>query len=275
MIQGVGVGLRSKHFATFIEHQPNVPWLEVLADNYLHSQGILLEKLQTISKHYPTVIHGVSLSIAGTDPLDRDYLTQLTHLQQATNAVWISDHLCWCYHQGHYSHDLLPFPFTHKNLQHVVARIKKVQDILQQQILIENISSYLECKTNQLFEAEFLAQVAELADCAILLDVNNVYVNSQNHGFNASDYFEYLDVTRIKQIHLGGYTQQDSTLIDTHGEAIHDPVWLLYELALKKFGAVATAIEWDNHVPDWPTLFQQTQHADTIWQQYCKTTQCN
>lgn len=266
MISGIGVGLRSKHFSAFLEQQPDISWLEILADNYLQSHGILLEKLQSIRQHYPMVMHGVGLSLVSTDALDMHYLNELKHLSHTLNTAWISDHLCWTHHQGIYSHELLPIPFTHECLQHTVARIKKVQDHLQQQILIENTSSYLQFSTDEMFEAEFLAEVAEQADCFILLDVNNVYVNSQNHGFDPLHYFNCLDGQRIKQIHLGGYTEQAATLVDTHGEAIHAPVWPLYETALNQYGALPTNIEWDNNVPEWPVLLQQSNLAKSIWE---------
>lgn len=267
-INGVGVGLRSKHFSTFIEERPDVPWLEVLADNFLNTQGILLEKLTTIAEHYPMVLHSVNLSISGTDPLDKNYLNELKRLQQMTDAQWISDHLCFSSHQTVHSHELLPLPFTQEVITHIVNRIKQVQDFLQQQILIENISSYLRFKIDKLFEAEFLSKIAEQADCFILLDVNNVYVNSQHHNFNAEKYFEYLDPKRIKQIHLGGYTEHNDLLIDTHGEAVHEPVWRLYDLALQTFGAIPTCIEWDAAVPPWQELYQQTLLANKIFKKH-------
>jgi uncharacterized protein (UPF0276 family) len=257
MISGAGAGLRSKHFSHFIEHTPNVSWLELLADNYLDSHGILLEKLQTIRGNYPMVLHGVNLSVGGTDPINQHYLAEIKRLIDTLNITWFSDHLCWSSHNYIYYQDLFPLPFTQQTVTHVVERIKAVQDYLQQRILIENISSYLEFASNSLFEAECLAMIAEQADCYILLDVNNIYVNSQNHHFDATVFLDYLDAKRIKQIHLGGYTQQQSTLVDTHGEAVHDPVWLLYQTTLQRFGNIPTNIEWDNNVPDWPEMQQQ------------------
>lgn len=268
MITGVGIGLRSRHFDTLIKSQPNVPWLEILSDNYLNSQGILIEKLQTIAKHYPMVMHGVNLSIAGTDEINYNYLDELLRLQTITQAQWISDHLCWTYCKNFYSHELLPLPFNQQTLQHCVERIQRVQDYLQQQIVLENVSSYIQFQADTLFEAEFLATMVDKADCFMLLDVNNIYVNSQNHNFDAITYLSYLDPKRIKQIHLAGYTEQQKILVDTHGEKIHQPVWGLYTTALKKIGAIATNIEWDNNIPTWDKLEAERQHADDIYQLY-------
>lgn len=256
-IEGVGVGLRSKHFSALLEQRPNVPWVEVLTDNYLYTQGILLEKLQSIRRYYPMVLHGVGLSIGSTDAIDFAYLKEVKRLQDTLQATWISDHLCWTHHNNIYAHELLPLPFTAETIEHVVTRIKTVQDFLQQKILIENVSSYLRYQADTLFEAEFLAEIAERADCHILLDVNNIYVNSHNHGFDPQHYFSYLDSARIKQIHLGGYLSQPDLLIDTHGTPVQPPVWKLYQFALKKLGTIATNIEWDNDIPDWSTLAEQ------------------
>lgn len=253
--------MRSKHFAAFIERQPNVPWVEVLTDNYLYTQGVLLEKLQSIRRYYPMVLHGVGLSIGSTDAVDFAYLKEVKRLQDILQATWISDHLCWTHHNNIYAHELLPLPFTTETIEHVVTRIKTVQDFLQQKILIENVSSYLRYQADTLFEAEFLAEIAERADCHILLDVNNIYVNSQNHDFDPQRYFSYVDPARIKQIHLGGYLTQPDLLIDTHGTPVQPPVWKLYEFALKKLGTIPTNIEWDNDIPDWATLAEQMMLA--------------
>lgn len=264
MIAGAGAGLRSKHFSNFINDTPQVAWLELLADNYLDSHGILLEKLQTIRQNYPMVLHGVNLSIGGTDPLNTTYLSEIKHLSTLLNTPWFSDHLCWASHQHIYYQDLLPLPFTKETIAHIVERVKHVQDYLQLPLLLENISTYLEFSANTMCEAEFITTIAEKADCYILLDVNNIYVNSQNHNYDPDSFLQYLDAKRIKQIHLGGYTAQAAALVDTHGEAVHEPVWQLYRKVLQRFGAIATNIEWDNNVPDWQTMQQQVDTINTI-----------
>jgi uncharacterized protein (UPF0276 family) len=263
-ISGAGLGLRSQHFHTILTENPPIPWFEVLSENYFGRGGSPLYHLDKIRENYPVVMHGVSLSIGSVDPLNLAYLKKLKHLANRIQPAWISDHLCWSSYGGYYFPDLYPLPYTEDTIQHVVRRVKQVQDYLGQRILLENVSSYLTYQHSELAEWEFLTEIATRADCFILLDINNVYVSSFNHHWDFDLYLEGIPVERVKQIHLAGYQDRGSYLLDNHGSQVHEPVWRLYQRAIQRFGSVPTLIEWDSNIPDFWTLKQEADLATRI-----------
>lgn len=261
---GIGLGLRTSHY-THIESQlPPIPWFEVLSDNYLSLSGPSFYHLEKIRAHYPITLHGVGMSLGSTDPLNFDYLKKLKTLIQHTKPLLVSDHLSWTSLNGQYFHELLPLPYTEEAILHTANRIQQVQDFLGQQIMIENVSNYLQYKHSILPEWEFLQAVADTANCLILLDINNIYVSAYNNHFSPEKYIENLSAQRVTQFHLAGFTNHGDYLLDTHGETIHDPVLNLYQLALKKFGPLAAIVEWDNNVPDFLTLQNEAQRAQKV-----------
>jgi uncharacterized protein (UPF0276 family) len=255
-IQGAGFSLRSHYFSDFLHSQPDIAWLEILADQFIGTQGIALEKALAICKDYPTTLHSVSLNIAGTDPLDKTYLNQLKNLVNQLNPVYVSDHCCWVAYAKQHTHDLLPFPFTQAAIDFIIPRIKTVQNYLQKPLLLENLSHYTHLNHDQ-SEADFLNQLCEKTGCGILLDINNVYVSSQNKGFNPIDFLESLNPATIKQCHLAGHVSTPLRFIDTHSQAISREVWDLYHHALSLFGAVPTCLEWDNDLPAWSVCVEE------------------
>lgn len=261
---GFGLGLRPKHYSFILEHNPDVDWFEAITEDYLAPGGRPLHYLLRIRERYPIVMHGVSLSIASCDPLNWTYLRQVFELAQRLQPVWISDHLCWTGVDGLNMHDLLPVPFTQETLDHIVQRIQAVQDYLGRRILLENVSSYITFKDSTFTEWEFLAQIAQQADCFILLDINNLYVNSVNHGFDPDLYLKALPKTRVQQFHLAGHQRHAHYIIDTHDAPIVDPVWRLYQAALKYFGPVAVMIERDDHIPPFPELLNELNYAKQL-----------
>ncbi len=261
---GFGLGLRPKHYEALLgERRGCVDWLEALTENYLGLGGKPLHYLTRLREHYPIVLHGVSLSIGGTDALDMAYLRELRTLADRIEAAWVSDHLCWTGVDGTNLHDLLPLPFTEAALEHVAARIRQVQDTLGRRILIENVSSYVTLH-GELREHEFLAELTARADCLLLLDVNNVYVSSENHGFDPHEYLLGLPVDRVQQIHLAGHTRQGAYLVDTHDAPVIEPVWALYGEAIARFGPVATMIERDDNIPPLEDLLSELDRARRI-----------
>lgn len=262
---GFGLGLRPKHYEALLgEHAGAVDWLEAITENYLGLGGKPLHYLSKLRERYPIVLHGVSLSIGSTDPLDERYLRQLRELADRLEPAWISDHLCWTGVGGVNLHDLLPLPYTEETLTHVADRISRAQDLLGRQILIENVSSYIAFPQSQMSEHEFLAELAARSDCLLLLDVNNVYVSSVNHGFDAREYLAALPRDRIRQIHLAGHSRQDAYLIDTHDTPVSESVWALYREAIARFGPVPTMIERDDNIPALDELLIELDRARTI-----------
>ena len=264
--RGVGVGLRSPHYQTILEQQPAVPWFEVLIDNYMNEGGYPLYYLEQISEHYPLSFHGVGLSLGGLDTLDENYLARLKQLMERFQPELVSDHLCWTSHNGIHSNDLLPMPYTPEAVKHVAERIDAVQNYLGRRILVENVSSYMRYQCSEYSEAEFFAEVVETADCDILCDVNNIYVSASNHDFDPLLYLDKLPKERIKEMHLAGFEDQGSFLLDTHGEAVHEPVWELYVKALELFGPVPTLIEWDTNLPEFEILLSERAKAEQFLQ---------
>jgi len=258
---GFGLGLRVDHYEALLDEPGNVEWLEIVSENYLVPGGRPLRWLERFRERFPLVMHGVSLSIGGTDALDLNYLDQLAALARHVQPAWISDHLCWTGVEGVNLHDLMPLPYTEEALGHVVDRVRRVQDRLGRRILLENVSSYVSFAQSQLTEWEFLAEVAGRADCLILLDINNVHVSAHNHGFRALDYLDGLPPARVQQFHLAGYEQGDALLIDTHDAPVTHPVWDLYVHAVRRFGPVSTMIERDDHIPPLAVLRAELDHA--------------
>ncbi|MGC1549297.1 MAG: DUF692 domain-containing protein [Rhodanobacter sp.] len=258
---GFGLGLRVDHYETLLEEPGNVEWLEIVSENYLIPGGRPLKWLEKFRERFPLVMHGVSMSIGSTDPLDDGYLAQLAALAKHIEPMWVSDHLCWTGVQGVNLHDLMPLPYTEEALAHVVDRVRRVQDILGRRILLENVSSYISFAQSQLTEWEFLAAVAERADCMILLDINNVYVSAHNHSFSALDYLDGIPASRVQQFHLAGHEHGEKLLIDTHDAPIVDSVWDLYIEAVRRFGKVSTMIERDDHIPPLAELQAELNHA--------------
>jgi hypothetical protein len=247
---GHGIGLRSKHYARFLAEPPPVAWVEAISENFLAPGGRPRAVLEKVRRDVPVVLHGVSLGIGSADPLDESLLRALRDLVRRVEPAYVSDHLCWGRHRGRYAHELLPLPYTEEALAHVASRVRQVQDALGRQILLENVSSYVAYAESTLTEWEFLARVAEEADCGILLDVNNVYVSARNHGFDADAYLAGIPVDRVGQFHLAGHSDHGAYLLDTHDAPVPDPVWELYRTAVRRFGRVPALIEWDDHIPD-------------------------
>ncbi len=239
-------------------------WFEILSENYLVDGGKPLYYLDRIRADYPMAMHGVSLSIGSTDPLNRDYLTRLKGLIERVQPLWVSDHLCWTGVGGINLHDLLPLPYTEEALAHVVRRVCEVQDRLGRRILLENVSSYMSYPQSQMLEWEFLTQVAELTDCLILLDINNIYVSARNHGFDPLDYLQAVPPQRVWQFHLAGHTDDGSWVIDTHDHPIRLEVWDLFREAAQRFGPVATMIERDDRIPPLAELLEELAQAREI-----------
>jgi uncharacterized protein (UPF0276 family) len=261
---GFGLGLRVDHYEAILADHPPVDWFEALTENYLVPGGKPLDYLMRIRDRYPVVMHGVSMSIGSTAPLDRAYLAQVKTLAARVEPQWISDHLCWTGVAGRNMHDLLPLPYTEEALANVVERVKTVQDILGRRLLLENVSSYVTYRDSQLTEWDFLREIAERADCLILLDVNNIYVSSVNHEFEPLDYLNSIPVDRVQQIHLAGHENHGDYLIDTHDHPVPDPVWELYGAALRRFGNVATMIERDANIPPLEELCSELDAARKV-----------
>jgi uncharacterized protein len=261
---GFGLGLRTDHYEEILAGQPGVDWYELLSENYLVPGGKPLHYLDRIRSDYPVVMHGVSLSIGSSDPLDMNYLRALKALAERVSPHWISDHLCWTGVSGRNTHDLLPLPYTEEALAQVVAKVEAVQDYLGRRILLENVSSYVGYKDSELTEWEFLAEIARRADCLILLDVNNIYVSAYNHGFDAEAYLEAIPAERVQQIHLAGHSNCGDHIIDTHDADVIDPVWDLYAKAIARLGPVSTMIERDDHIPPLADLVSELDHARRV-----------
>ncbi len=261
---GFGLGLRTDHFQHVLEHRPKLDWFEILSENYMVDGGKPLYFLDAIREHYPIVMHGVSMSIGSTDPLNFEYLKQLKLLADRIQPKWLSDHLCWTGVNHINSHDLLPLPYNEEALNHLVERIKTVQDYLELPFLVENVSSYLTYNNSEMSEWDFLNEVSRLSGCNILLDINNIYVSARNHDFRSEEYIDSIDKDSVWQFHLAGHTDYGNYVIDTHDHDICDPVWELYRYALRRFGPISTMIERDDHIPPFPELYAELQIAKEI-----------
>lgn len=250
-IAGFGLGLRSDHYGDLLgdERPQGVDWLEILTENYLVPGGPPLANLEKIRARYPVAMHGVSLSIGSSDPLDLDYLKQIKALADRIQPAIVSDHLCWTGYAGLNMHDLLPVPHTEEAIAHIVERVLRVQDALGRRIALENVSSYVDFSFSAVPEWEFLSAIAERADCDILLDVNNIYVSSYNHEFDPLAYLAAIPPARVRQFHLAGHENNGTHIVDTHNAPVIDPVWALYAEAVRRFGSVPAMIERDANIP--------------------------
>ncbi len=263
-IQGFGLGLRPEHYRDFIERRPAVDWLEVISENYMVPGGKPLHFLDTIRRDIPMVMHGVSLSIGSTDPLNLDYLRDLKALADRIEPGWISDHLCWTGVDHHNLHDLLPLPYTEAALRHLTDRVSQVQDLLGRRLVLENVSSYVSFAADEMSEAEFIAELLKRSDCQLLLDVNNVYVSSVNHGFDAQAFIDAMPAERVVQIHLAGHQDHGDHLIDTHDAPVCEAVWSLYGYTVRRLGPVPAMIERDDHIPPLDELLAELGRAREI-----------
>ncbi len=261
---GYGLGLRKEHYEAVLAERPGVGWFEIISENYMVDGGKPLDYLSRIREHYPMVMHGVSLSIGGTEPLDFDYLKRLKDLIRRVEPAWFSDHLCWTGVHGVNLHDLMPLPYTEEAVQHVADRISRVQDYMGRRMLLENVSSYISYSDSQMNEWDFLCAVAERADCLILLDINNIYVSAFNHNFDPGSYLAAMPGERVQQIHLAGHMQENNLIIDTHDHPVAEPVFDLYAAAVQKFGRVSTMIERDDHIPPLSELLLELERVRDI-----------
>lgn len=262
---GCGVGLRAKHYPVITGEWPKVDWFEAMSENYMDSGGRPIVILEQIRAHYPMALHGVALSIGSTDPLNEKYLQRLKTLIARIQPAMVSDHLSWSGAGGEQLHDLLPLPFTEESIQHVVSRVTRVQDYLKRPILLENVSTYIAFKHSVMPEWEFLREVALRSGCGILLDLNNIYVNSKNHGFDAYDYLDGIPGDKIGQFHLAGHTDMGTYLFDTHSRPVIAPVWDLYRDALGRWGPIPTLVEWDEEIPEFSDLMEECGRARKIY----------
>lgn len=259
---GFGLGLRPQHYAHIFEHQPAIDWFEVISENFMDTDGKPKRNLARIKEQYPIVLHGVALSIGTVDPLDSEYLQKLKVLIDWAKPAWISDHLCWTGVAHKNTHDLLPVPYTEEALDHIVARIRQVQDYLGMPIALENPSTYLEFSHSEMPEAEFIARMAQESGCNLLLDVNNVYVTCYNHRLDPKTYLDTLPMDRVIQVHLSGHSNKGTHIIDTHDDHVIDEVWDLYRYVVHKAGRVPnTMVEWDDHIPEFPVLMAELDKA--------------
>lgn len=261
---GVGVGWRIPHTQKVLRDKPAMDWFEIISENFFAEGGVVRHNLDALCSAYRVVPHGVSLSIGGADPLDAAYLAKLAALVRRVDPPWVSDHLCWTGVATVDVHDLLPMPYEKDSLAHVVERVKRVQGQLGVPFALENASTYLELRESTMPEHAFLAEVAERADCGILLDVNNVFVSAYNHGFDAGAYIDAIPADRVVQIHLAGHTDKGKYLLDTHSDHVRAEVWELYRRAIRRCGAVSTLVEWDTCVPEWDVLSAEADRARTV-----------
>ena len=268
---GLGLGLRAAHIDHVLAHRPDVDFFEVISENYMYAQGRGLHRLEQIAEQYPVVLHGVGLSIGGTDPLDQDYLARLKNLAHRLRTPWVSDHLCWTGVMGLNTHDLLPLPLDEATLRHTVARVRAVQQVLERPLVLENPSSYVAFTASSMDESEFLSRLADEADCGLLLDVNNVYVSAFNHGFDAADYIDAIAPERVVYHHLAGHTHKGTHILDTHDDHVIDAVWQLYGRCHARTGGRATLVEWDDRLPAFEVLHAEVRKAGA-WRESGVTT---
>ena len=276
---GCGVGLRTKHYDHILTNRPPVDWFVILSENYMDTGGRPLYVLDRVAALYPVVLHGVSLSVGSTDPIDFEYLRKLKALAERVNARWISDHLCWTGVAGLNVHDLLPMPYTNEALKHTVERVRVIQDFLERPIALENPSTYMEFRTSTWTECDFLGELAQWADCGILLDVNNVYVSAFNHGFDPLAYVDRIPADRVMQIHLAGHTNKGTHILDTHSDHVVDPVWDLYRQVYQRMGGISTLLEWDADIPDFDVVHAEAlkarQHRQSADRQAAEALEAN
>ena len=259
---GVGIGLRIPHYRHILEQRPVVDWFEIISENYMVDAGRPLTVLDSILDQYRVVLHGVSMYFGSADPLNREHLKRLKALARRTGTPWLSDHLCWGSVDGRYTHDLLPLPYTFEAARLTAAKIRQVQDFVEIPVVVENVSSYAEFHLSEMTEWEFLNEVVELADCGILLDVNNIYVSSQNHGFDPNEYIDAVPKDRVAQMHIAGHSKFERYILDTHDHPVLDPVWELYARAIDRCGPTATLLEWDDNIPSFEEVHAEALKAN-------------
>ncbi|HEY0795494.1 MAG TPA: DUF692 domain-containing protein [Acidisarcina sp.] len=258
---GVGIGLRLPHYRHILDKKPVVDWFEIISENYMIDGGRPLAVLDQILEQYKVVQHGVSMYFGSVDPLSREHLTRLKTLARRTNTPWLSDHLCWGSVDGRYTHDLLPMPYTWEAVEVTAAKIRQVRDFVEVPVVVENVSSYAEFHASEMTEWEFLTEVVERADCGILLDVNNIYVSSQNHTFDPFEYLNFVPADRVAQIHIAGHSKFEKYILDTHDHPVLEPVWALYERAIDRCGPTATLLEWDDNIPTFDEVHAEAMKA--------------
>jgi len=263
-LTGTGIGLRGPHIPRLLKERPAVPWLEALADNHLAPAGPAREQLRAVRQDYPVTLHCVGMSIGGTDPIDEAYLARIRALRDEIEPAWISDHLCWTAVDGQQMHDLLPLPYTKATLRHVGDRILAIQDFLQCNILVENVSSYFKFRESSIADAEFLSELTRITGCGLLLDVCNSYVSSFNHGTTAQEFLERLPLDRVAEIHLAGFDDQGDHLLDAHNASVPEVVWELFARVMQRRPEIPALVEWDRDLPDLDVLIEQARRADAI-----------
>ncbi|HLZ00049.1 MAG TPA: DUF692 domain-containing protein [Candidatus Angelobacter sp.] len=258
---GVGIGLRIPHYQHIFEQKPVVDWFEIISENFMVDGGRPLQVLDQILEQYRVVQHGVSMYFGSAEPLNREHLRRLKTLVKRTKTPWLTDHLCWGSVDGRYTHDLLPMPYTFEAAKRTAQKIREVRDFVEVPIAVENVSSYAEYHVSEMTEWEFLNEVVEEADCGILLDVNNIYVSSQNHNFDPLDYINSVPAERIAQIHIAGHSKFEKYILDTHDHPVLDPVWSLYSRAIELAGPTATLLEWDDNIPSFEEVHNEALKA--------------
>ncbi|HYC77592.1 MAG TPA: DUF692 domain-containing protein [Planctomycetota bacterium] len=258
---GLGLGLRAPHVADLLAREPEVGFLELLTENHLDVGSRRTAATDAVAARFPVVLHGVSMNLGSVDPLDGAYLAKVRDLARRTGALWVSDHLCFTGVAGLNTHDLLPLPLTEACLRHVAGRVRAAQDVLGAPLLLENPSTYVAYRASTMSEPEFLGRLAEDADCALLVDVNNVYVSAKNHAFDPEAYVDALPADRVVQVHLAGHHDAGTHLIDTHDAPVIDDVWRLYARLVARTGPVATMIERDDRIPPLDALLAELRRA--------------
>ena len=264
---GIGIGLRIPHYRHILERKPVVDWFEIISENYMVDGGKPLGILDQILEQYRVVRHGVSMYFGSADPLNREHLKRLKELVRRTRTPWLSDHLCWGSVDGRYTHDLLPMPYTLEAAKITAHNIRQVQDFVEVPVVVENVSSYAEYHVSEMAVWEFLAEVVERADCGVLLDVNNIYVSSQNHGFDPTEYVNAVPAERVAQIHIAGHSKFEKYTLDTHDHPVLDPVWGLYARAIERCGPTATLLEWDDKIPSFEEVHAEAMKASRFLEQ--------
>ncbi len=259
---GVGIGLRIPHYQHIFAHKPPVDWFEIISENFMVDGGRPLAMLDQILERYRVVQHGVAMYFGSAEPVNREHLRRLKTLVRRTKTPWLSDHLCWGSVDGRYTHDLLPMPYTFEAAEVTARKIREVRDFLEIPIAVENVSSYAEFHVSEMTEWEFLNEVVERADCGILLDVNNIYVSSQNHDFDPFEYLNAVPAERVAQIHIAGHSKYEKYILDTHDHPVIDPVWKLYERTIERVGHTATLLEWDDRIPSFDEVHAEARKAE-------------
>lgn len=261
-----GAGLRHEHFSYLMEKpQTKIEWFEAITENFINTRGRPFEVLMEVRKDYPVSLHGVSLSIGVAEELDQSYLKKLKELIEIVDPLLVSDHLCWTGFAKNNLHNLLPLPYTKETLNFLIPRIQRVQEFLGREIALENLSAYVESSESTYTEWDFLREVSKQSGCKILLDINNIYVNSQNYGFDPKVYLDAIPDEAVAEIHLAGFSEMEDFLFDTHSTHAHPEVWKLYEHKTKTCKKAPTLFEWDEDIPDFAVLEAEVEKARNIW----------